>query len=205
MLLVPNTLYRVARRVVSGRSKQYLLRDNSSGHPVYFHQILVPIINIKSNTFYFLIQYQYQYQYLKIWKGIPISILIPQNSKLNTNTNTDTQIFKIQYQYHYDTKVSRYFAISRQYQKNSSRYRAFRRHMFWPNVRKFRVNNFLIFHLVDGPPKVFLRKALLQPCREGCSGTLRIKLHSFFPSSYKTSICQELIFVQLSNVIVFSK
>ena len=57
--------------------------------------------------------------------SIPISISIPQKSKLNNNTNINTQIFQIQYQAQYNTKVSRYFAISRQYQKRSSRYRAF--------------------------------------------------------------------------------
>ena len=80
---------------------------------------------LNTNTKCFWIQYQYQFQYLRIWKGIPISISIPQKSKLNNNTNINTQIFQIQYQAQYNTEVSRYFAISRQYQKNSSRYRAF--------------------------------------------------------------------------------
>ena len=52
-------------------------------------------------------------------------ISIAHKSKLNNNTNINTQIFQIQYQAQYNTEVSRYFAISRQYQKRSSRYRAF--------------------------------------------------------------------------------
>ena len=93
-------------------------------------------INTGANTKSFWIQYQYQFQYLRIWKGIPISISIPKKSELNNNTNINTQIFQIQYQAQYNTEVSRYFAISRQYQKNSSRYRAF---MYWATT--IRANN----------------------------------------------------------------
>ena len=90
-----------------------------------------------TNILNLLIQYQYQFQYLRIWKGIPISISIPQKSKFNNNTNINTQIFQIQYQAQYNTKVSRYFAISRQYQKRSSRYRACHQDLFC-GVRRFR-------------------------------------------------------------------
>ena len=91
-------------------------------------------IDNNTNILNLLIQYQYQYQYLRIWKGIPISISIPQKSELNNNTNINTQIFQIQYQAQYNTEVSRYFAISRQYQKRSSRYRAFMREALSYNI-----------------------------------------------------------------------
>ena len=45
-----------------------------------------------------------------------------QDSKFNLNLNTNTQNDKIQTQSQGNTKVSRYFAISSQYPKNSSQY-----------------------------------------------------------------------------------
>ena len=46
-----------------------------------------------------------------------------QDLKFNLNLNTNTQKDYIQTQSQDNTKVSRYFAISSQYPKNSSQYR----------------------------------------------------------------------------------
>ena len=70
--------------------------------------------NINSNTSEFEKGYQYWYQYLRSLNSITIPISIPKFFKFNIKLKTIPKYLD-----------SRYFAISRQYQKRSSRYRAF--------------------------------------------------------------------------------